>query len=164
VELTYDRLLESDGRGRRRRLNMAAVLADTVRTLPPLQRELVRVKTAPGKQHYVSCDRDRLAAALESMVAYLLRIGDSEAPISARLQKAGDGIELRLFKPRQVRRCADDGACAAAAADEARARAALDEPKLYQLAALQDGRFSRRRGGHGETLRLVLAAKENRHV
>jgi PAS domain-containing protein len=164
VELTYDRLLESESRGRRSKVDLKALLLEAVDALPPLQRGLVRIKAAPGRPPLLRCDRARLASALESMLAYLLRIGDEEAPILARLQAADSALELRLFKPRQAGRCEDAANCAAAAANEARARAALDEPRLFQLAGLNGGRFSRRRGAHGETLRLVLAAKGNSDV
>jgi PAS domain-containing protein len=162
VELTYDRLIESDSRVRRRsKVDLAALLAETIGALPPLQRGLVRIKPTPGRLPLLRCDRARVATALESMLAYLLRVGTADNPISARLRAADCCLELRLFKPRLV---VGDAALpeesgVGSATDEARARAALDEPRLYQLAALHGGRFSRHRGAHGETLRLVLAAK-----
>lgn len=165
VELTYDQLAERQGGGHRSKLAPSTVLNEVVEDLPPLQRDLVKIVRSSGRLPVVRCDHAQLRSALKSMLAYMLRVGGVGNPVEIRLRAVSGLVEFRLFK----RRNSDPGlpdhdAESSTAIDEARARAALDEPRLISIAAGHGGRFSRRRGAHGETLRLSVAAKGPTHV
>jgi PAS domain-containing protein len=163
VELSYDRVLASaGGPARRVKVDVASVTSQLLEALPAEQRRLIRLDPPSSPLPLVRTERRQLAEAVESMLAYLLRVGGAEVPISGRIRASGGRVEIRLFKPHSSPAEGEADKCAGV--NEARARGALDEPRLYQFAALNGGDFNRRRGRHGETLRLTLKATRPRHV
>ncbi len=165
VELTYNRVIGQVNRTvQLEPVNLDGVLGMILAGLPEDRRRAVQCQAEPTRP--VWADRAQLADAVSAMLAYLLRIGDADAPISVRVRGFGDAMGLSMTKQAAgapgaaPSTRAAGGPSAPDAADEALARFALDEPGLHQFAASHHGLFRRRRTVEGETLRLVLRTKE----
>lgn len=155
VELTYDRVIDEATRTSEPALVRARdVLMDAQAQLPAELGE--RVKLHDEIDPTVRTDRAGFAAAVNAMLAYMLRIG-GPSEVEIRLRMYGDAVGISMSKTTLLETTPETETCTSNPIDEALARFALDEPGLHQFAMSQRGLFRRRRKtAGGESLRLVL--------
>jgi PAS domain-containing protein len=174
VELTYDRVIgRATSIDLRSTVEIDELLAATLARLPAEQSSLVRIRRK-GRFPPLSLDANQMSWAIEAMLAYLLRIGDAGVPINVQLLRLHEAVALTMLKvcppaaaPTEAAPAPTAAEDAGAAIDAARARLALDQPRLHQIASSHGGTFRYRRlldvrNGElrqGEALRLVLPAK-----
>lgn len=163
VDLSYDQVvghaLADDGAPV---ADVAAAVRDCIESLPPKHRTLIQAGDSDEPILAVAADSKQFDSAVKCMLAYLLRVGDPDGPITFRARSPGDLVAITLTKPlheeylakAEAERCGP--VLAARFPNEARALCALDEPRLDRFARKAGGSFRRRRSGDGEILRLVL--------
>jgi len=162
VELTYSRVIQQTRKVTGfKSVEVDEVFAEIFAGLPRDHRDRIQDRLAPVPPVYT--DRAQFVAAVRSMLAYLLRIGDPEALIKIRLRIFGDAVGVSMGA--LVAGWSDAGRGTSVAygrsdaADAALARWALDEPALDRFASSHYGLFRRCRDGDGETLWLILRTK-----
>lgn len=164
VDLTYGRVMgQVEAEQSLVPIDVAQALGSVVASLPPQHRSMIHLDVEEDLPE-VTADAEQFRTVLRSMCAYLLRIGDPDAPISMRAHAPGDMVAIVLFKPHSAELLAEaagpEGRTVPPdpALSEAHALATLNEPRLHHFAATAGGMFRRRRSFKGDTLRLVLSS------
>ncbi|MDX8527005.1 PAS domain S-box protein [Mesorhizobium sp. MSK_1335] len=144
IELTYDRVMASYGNklpGKSGKAEVSRILSYLIGQLPELSRKDIKL-SGSKRERWVSADEYRLAFALESMLAYLLRAHCGSNLITITVSDVGDSVQVAMSG--SVQRVEANGELAILV-EAARTDIALGDDALNRIAADYKGAFTRSR-------------------
>ncbi|WP_176479207.1 PAS domain-containing protein [Mesorhizobium sp. WSM3860] len=154
IELTYDRVMASYGNKapvKSGKAEVNRILRYLIGQLPDLSRQVIK-HSASKRERWVSADEYRLAFALESMLAYLLRAHCGESLIAINVSDVGNSVQVSMSGPvRQI----DANGELATLVEATRTDIALGDDAISRIAGDYKGAFTRRRRLQGREELLI---------